>query len=127
MKGVRRFVPAWVVTCLVWALVQAPFDHTHDHDPDHEHAEGLAHTHAPGGHSHDTGWEAAEPGSDARAKDWQIAPGKSPVVLQALPPDAVRIPLLASQAINLPPPAPCNHDPPSRRNLRPRAPPPPSA
>ena len=119
----RKVLHASVSTCLLWAFVQAPFDHTHDRDPHHEHATGFAHTHSQIHQSDQLGWNVDDHGSDARSKTWIIATGKSPIPFQALLPYAVVVPELAPQTAIIAESTPQNHDPPWVRILRSRAPP----
>jgi hypothetical protein len=66
--GCGKFFTRGSRTSLLWALVQAPFDHTHDRDPHHENATGFAHTHSQSHHSDQLGGNGDDHGSDARSK-----------------------------------------------------------
>ena len=112
-----------LVASLLLAFVQAPLRHAHTDDPGHAHAKGLSHAHLSDHHSDAPAWDADDHDSDVRMLEWLAGDGTSSVKFVPALPQSVAGFSLVQQASLAPEFAPRSHDPPSRLNLHPRAPP----
>lgn len=120
----RSLIHIGVLAALVLSFAKAPFDHTHHSDPHHEHATGLAHAHfKTDGPEGRPSWATKDHDSDARMLDWLPGDGRFPIRHEIALPESVAAPVLIVQIVRLPEIPSRGHDPPSRSNLNPRAPP----
>jgi hypothetical protein len=122
---VRSLVAVVVNLAMGFAFVQAPFQHTHQHEATRQHPGSFFHTHLaiPPVRASVPEFRGLDPNEDAQFQNWfsatSVPSGVAPVAL----PTAIRMPEFQAADSATEEPKPRAHDPPLVNNRSPRAPP----